>query len=77
MSTLSIHVFCISAVRTVAAGHRMVAEGWTLFEQTCEEVGARGVASTFEATEECNDSFLLDLQLLSRQSQWKKRRCSS
>ena len=39
MSTLSIHVFCISAVRTVAAGHRMVAEGWTLFEQTCEEVG--------------------------------------
>ena len=39
MSTLSIHVFCISAIRTVAAGHRMVAEGWTLFEQTCEEVG--------------------------------------
>ena len=39
MSTLSIHVFCISAVRTVAAGHRMVEEGWTLFEETCEEVG--------------------------------------
>ena len=37
MSTLSIHAF--SAVRTVAAGHRMVTEGWTLFEKTCEEVG--------------------------------------
>ena len=37
MSTLSIHAF--SAVRMVAAGHRMVAEGWTLFERTCEEVG--------------------------------------
>ena len=29
----------ILAVRTVAAGHRMVMEGWTLFEKTCEEVG--------------------------------------
>ena len=37
MSTLSIQAF--SAVRTVAAGHRMVAEGWTLLERTCEEVG--------------------------------------
>ena len=37
MSTLSIHAF--SAVRMVAAGHRMVTEGWTLFEKTCEEVG--------------------------------------
>ena len=37
MSTLLIHAF--SAVRTVAAGHRMVTEGWTLFEHTCEEVG--------------------------------------
>ena len=36
MSALSIHAF--SAVRTVAAGHRMVAEGWTLFEKTCKEV---------------------------------------
>ena len=24
---------------TVAAGHRMVTEGWTLFEHTCKEVG--------------------------------------
>ena len=37
MLTLSIHAF--SAVRIVAAGHRMVTEGWTLFEKTCEEVG--------------------------------------
>ena len=37
MSILLIHAF--SVVRTVAAGHRMVAEGWTLFEKTCEEVG--------------------------------------
>ena len=37
MSTLSIHAF--SAIRTVAAGDRMVTEGWTLFEHTCEEVG--------------------------------------
>ena len=41
MSKQSIHVYlmCISAIRQVAAGHRAVAEGWTLFEQTCEEVG--------------------------------------
>ena len=39
MSILWIHAFCISAVRTVAAGHRMITEGWTLFEHTCEEVG--------------------------------------
>ena len=37
MSTLLIHAF--SAVCMVAAGHRMVSEGWTLFEKTCEEVG--------------------------------------
>ena len=37
MSTLSIHAF--SAIRTVAAGHRMVREDWTLFECTCEKVG--------------------------------------
>ena len=37
MSTLSIHA--LSASHTVAAGHRMVTEGWTLFERTCEEVG--------------------------------------
>ena len=37
MSTLLIHAF--SAICTVAAGHRMVAEDWTLFEHTCKEVG--------------------------------------
>ena len=37
MSTLSIHAF--SAVRTVSAGHKMVAEGWTFIEKMCEEVG--------------------------------------
>ena len=37
MLTLSIHAF--SAVLKVAAGHRMVTEGWMLFERTCEEVG--------------------------------------
>ena len=55
MLTLLIHAF--SAVRKVAAGHRMVTEGWTLFERTCEEVGPGGVASTFEATEECDDPY--------------------
>ena len=37
MSTLSIHAF--SAICMVAAGHRMVTEGWMLFKRTCEEVG--------------------------------------
>ena len=37
MLTLWIHA--CSAVRMVAAGHRMVTEGWTLFKRTCEEVG--------------------------------------
>ena len=37
MLTLSIHAF--SAIHMVAAGHRMVTEGWTLFKCTCEEVG--------------------------------------
>ena len=54
MSTLLIHAF--SAVRTVAAGHRMVVEGWTLFEKTYEEVGP-GELPHLEATQECNDSF--------------------
>ena len=37
MLTLSTHAF--SAVCTVAAGHMMVTEGWTLVELMCEEVG--------------------------------------
>ena len=28
-----------TAVRMVSAGHRMVAEGWALFEEACMEVG--------------------------------------
>ena len=31
--------YVFSAVRKVAEGHRLVSEGWTLFEHTCEEVG--------------------------------------
>ena len=31
--------YVFSAVRKVAEGHRLVSEGWTLFECTCEEVG--------------------------------------
>ena len=34
------YLMCISGICQVAAGHRVVAEGWTLFEQTCEEVGS-------------------------------------
>ena len=37
MSTLLIHAFQLFG--KVAAGHRMVTEGWTLFERTCKEVG--------------------------------------
>ena len=31
--------YVFSAVCKVAEGHRLVSEGWTLFEHTCEEVG--------------------------------------
>ena len=31
--------YVFSAVHKVAEGHRLVSEGWTLFERTCEEVG--------------------------------------
>ena len=31
--------YAFSAVRKVAEGHRLVSEGWTLFERTYEEVG--------------------------------------
>ena len=31
---------CITAVRTLVAGHKMVAEGWELFDQAVEEAGA-------------------------------------
>ena len=29
----------ISAIRTVAAGHKLVADGWALFESVCSEAG--------------------------------------
>ena len=30
-----------SAIQTVSRGHQLVQEGWSLFEKTCTEVGAR------------------------------------
>ena len=35
-----IHVFLsFTAIRTVARGHELVAQGWAAFERTCTEVG--------------------------------------
>ena len=31
---------CIPAVRTLAAGHKMIAEGWQLFDEAVEDAGA-------------------------------------
>ena len=37
---IKIHVFLsFAAIRTVARGHEMVAQGWAAFERTCTEVG--------------------------------------
>ena len=37
---IKIHVFLsLAAIRTVARGHEMVAQGWAAFERTCTEVG--------------------------------------
>ena len=37
---IKIHVFLsFAAIRTVARGHEMVAQGWVAFERTCTEVG--------------------------------------
>ena len=37
---IKIHVFLsFAAIRTVARGHEMVAQGWAAFEKTCMEVG--------------------------------------
>ena len=37
---IKIHVFLsFAAIRTVARGHELVAQGWAAFEQTCTEVG--------------------------------------
>ena len=33
----------ISAIRTVARGHQLVAEGWAAFEATCKEVDVGGL----------------------------------
>ena len=35
-----IYFTCVSAVRTVAAGHKMVAEGWALFKEVVNQAGA-------------------------------------
>ena len=35
-----IYFTCVSAVHTVAARHKMVAEGWTLFEEAVNQAGA-------------------------------------
>ena len=29
----------VAAIRTVAAGHKMISDGWNMFEKTCLEVG--------------------------------------
>ena len=37
---IKIHVLLsFAAIRTVARGHKMVAQGWAAFEKTCMEVG--------------------------------------
>ena len=37
---IKIHVLLsFAAIRTVARGHKMVAQGWAAFEKTCTEVG--------------------------------------
>ena len=37
---IKIHVLLsFAAIRTVARGHEMVAQGWAAFEKTCTEVG--------------------------------------
>ena len=37
---IKIHVFLsFAAIRTVARGHELVAQGWAAFEKTCTEVG--------------------------------------
>ena len=37
---IKIHVFLsFVAIRTVARGHELVAQGWAAFEKTCTEVG--------------------------------------
>ena len=44
---IKIHVFLsFAAIRTVARGHELVAQGWAAFEKTCMEVGVPGAAST-------------------------------
>ena len=29
----------VAAIHTVAAGHKMISDGWNMFEKTCLEVG--------------------------------------
>ena len=40
LKVVKIHVFWyVVAIQTVSAGHKLVYEGWKLFEEMCEEVG--------------------------------------
>ena len=41
----------VAAICTVAAGHKMISDGWIMFEKTCLEVGTWGVATTPKITE--------------------------
>ena len=42
LKIFKIHVFLFfTAIRTVARGHELVAQGWAAFERTCAEVGVR------------------------------------
>ena len=50
---IKIHVLLsFAAIRTVARGHEMVAQGWAAFEKTCTEVGVGGTASTSSVRED-------------------------
>ena len=71
MWTLSIHAF--SAIRMVAAGHRMVTEGWTLFERTCEEVGPGELPQLLGQLKSAMTPTPVSPGP-SRQSQWRKKR---
>ena len=49
-----VNYIIISAVRTVSRGHKLVADGWALFEKTCSEVGGGGTP-TAAAVRETSD----------------------
>ena len=41
----TIYFTCIPAVRTLAAGHKMIAEGWQLFDEASGGCRGRGLAT--------------------------------